>query len=84
MRCWYGSNERSHAKHGSASVYAILGQLGSHLDADDCMPISTAGIAKTFIWSDVITFTIQSGGAGLEPNPKVHILVVIGSKVRPA
>jgi hypothetical protein len=61
-----------------ASIYSILGQLGAQLDAADCLPIRTSRIAKTFIWSDVITFLIQSGGGGLEVNQSMANL---GAKV---
>jgi hypothetical protein len=34
-----------------ASVYAILGQLATRIDADNLVPIKPARIAKIFVWS---------------------------------
>jgi hypothetical protein len=61
-----------------ASVYAILGQMALRLNADDCLPISATKIAKYFIWSDVVTFLIQSGGGGMQVQQSLSIT---GSKV---
>lgn len=60
-------------------MYAILGQIALRQEADDCLPIRPTKIAKYFIWSDVITFLIQSSGGGMEVNQD---LSNIGSKVK--
>jgi hypothetical protein len=68
-----------HLTSAPASVYSILGQIAWRLEADDCLPIRATKVAKYFIWSDVITFLIQSSGGGMQVQQS---LSNIGSKVR--
>ncbi|KAE9397567.1 RTA1-domain-containing protein [Gymnopus androsaceus JB14] len=56
-----------------ATDYMLLSRLANSLGqdiADDCLLIPARRITKIFVWSDVITFFIQSGGGGLSANQK--------------
>ncbi|KAF5318767.1 hypothetical protein D9619_010878 [Psilocybe cf. subviscida] len=48
-----------------AADYILLGKLGTYLDTDKHLIVSSGKIAKVYIWADITTFLIQAGGGGL-------------------
>lgn len=48
-----------------AQNYVILPRLASHLEAEDCLFLSSRKIVRIFVWSDVATFWLQAAGGGM-------------------
>lgn len=48
-----------------ATSYVILPRLATWLDAEDCLFLKSRIIVRLFVWSDVITFLLQSSGGGM-------------------
>ncbi|EMD37789.1 hypothetical protein CERSUDRAFT_114448 [Gelatoporia subvermispora B] len=57
-----------------ATEYMIFGRLASYLDGDQYLPISPRKIARTFVISDVITFSVQGGGSGFTTSQSQSLL----------
>lgn len=48
-----------------AQDYMILPRLATHLDAEDCLFLSSRASVRLFVWSDFITFWLQMAGSGM-------------------
>jgi hypothetical protein len=50
----------------AASIYMVLGRIIRRLDAEEYAIIRTKWLTKVFVIGDVISFFVQSGGAGIQ------------------
>lgn len=50
----------------AASIYMVLGRIIRRLDAEEYAVIRTKWLTKVFVIGDVISFFVQSGGAGIQ------------------
>ncbi|KAF8147932.1 RTA1 like protein-domain-containing protein [Mycena galopus ATCC 62051] len=67
-----------------ATNYMLLSHLAQSFDeevAERCLPIRRSRITKIFVWSDVTTFLVQSGGGGLTAMRNNISLAKLGTKV---
>ncbi|KAF8245379.1 RTA1-domain-containing protein [Wilcoxina mikolae CBS 423.85] len=64
----------------AASIYMILGRIIHLVDAEHHSPIPIKWLTKTFVTGDVLSFLMQSGGAGLMSSKKPKS-VDLGQKV---
>ncbi|KAL0575631.1 hypothetical protein V5O48_006356 [Marasmius crinis-equi] len=49
----------------AASIYMILGRLISRVEGEEYSIIKVTRLTKVFVWCDVLSFLVQSSGAGL-------------------
>jgi hypothetical protein len=50
----------------AASIYMVLGRIIRRLDAEEYAIIRTKWLTKVFVIGDVLSFFVQSGGAGMQ------------------
>ncbi|CAK7206053.1 hypothetical protein SEUCBS139899_008836 [Sporothrix eucalyptigena] len=65
----------------AASVYMTLGRLIRYLQADQYSPIRTTWLTKVFVFGDVLSFLVQSGGGGILANAKTESTQKLGENV---
>ena len=64
----------------AASVYMILGRLVRRLRAESLLLLPAAWITKIFVFADVVSFTMQAGGGGVQAAGTLE-LFDIGEKI---
>lgn len=64
----------------AASIYMILGRLIRTLQADSLSLLPTAWVTRIFVISDVVSFTLQAGGGGIQAAGTLE-LFDIGEKI---
>jgi hypothetical protein len=64
----------------AASIYMILGRLIRTLQAEELSLIPIAWVTRIFVFSDVISFSLQAGGGGIQAAGTLE-LFHIGEKV---
>ncbi|KAF8176608.1 RTA1 like protein-domain-containing protein [Mycena galopus ATCC 62051] len=67
-----------------ATNYMLLSHLAQSFDeevAERCLPIRRSRITKIFVWSDVTTFLLQSGGGGLTATKNNVSLAKLGTDI---
>jgi hypothetical protein len=55
----------------AASIYMVLGRIIRRLDAEEYAIIRTKWLTKVFVIGDVLSFFVQSGGAGMQAQGNV-------------
>ncbi|KAE8441664.1 hypothetical protein EG329_004585 [Mollisiaceae sp. DMI_Dod_QoI] len=65
----------------AASIYMTLGRIIRFTDGEKLAPIPARWLTKIFVCGDVLSFMVQSGGAGIMANAKTmtfggHLVVV--------
>ncbi|KAF7374487.1 hypothetical protein MSAN_00333100 [Mycena sanguinolenta] len=67
-----------------ATDYMLLSHLARSFDeevSDRCLLIRHSRVTKIFVWSDIITFLLQSGGGGMTASKNNLSLVNVGNKI---
>ncbi|KAL1845234.1 hypothetical protein VTK73DRAFT_830 [Phialemonium thermophilum] len=64
----------------AASIYMILGRLMRSLHAESLSLIPVRWLTKTFVAADVLSFTLQAGGGGIQAGGTLE-LYQVGEKV---
>ncbi|CAK7221343.1 hypothetical protein SBRCBS47491_004496 [Sporothrix bragantina] len=65
----------------AASIYMTLGRFIRFLQADQYSPIRTTWLTKIFVFGDVFSFLVQSGGGGMLAQAKTESKIKLGENV---